>query len=205
VRAGATGIPTRARRAALLVAAWLPVADAGTVPEIPAEARVKAAFVFNFARFTEWPPGTFAARTASFVVGVMGRTPLAEAVEETLGGKRVHGREIVVRRFTRPDEITGPVHILVLDEPRPEISGAGTAASASPPVLTIGESPGFCRRGGTIGFFLEDGKVRFEVNVADAERRGLRFSSSLLRLARIVERDRARSPVPSSAVPDPPR
>jgi len=61
------------------------------------------------------------------------------------------------------------------------------AGSGWNPLLTVGDSAGFCRQGGAIGFFLEDGKVRFEINVAAAERRGLRVSSSLLRLARIIK------------------
>lgn len=151
----------------------------------PTEARVKAAFVFNFARFVEWPRGAFADRREPFIVGVLGRTPLTEAIEESLPGKSLHGRSLVVRRFASPQDVAPPVHVLVIDDGG-HVLDALPGASASEPLLTIGNSTGFCRRGGIIGFFLDDGKIRFEVNVAAAERRGLRLSSSLLRLARIV-------------------
>jgi hypothetical protein len=161
----------------------------------PTEARVKAAFVFNFARYVEWPDTAFADERSPYVIGVYGRSDLAEAIEETLRGKAVHGRSVTVRRFSRAEPVGQPLHLLVVA--RGEPVDLRTLASATPgsPVLTVGDSEGFCQRGGAIDFYLEDGKVRFEMNLDVIEHLGLRVSSSLMRLGRLV-REQPPAPAP---------
>ena len=171
--------------------ATTPIAEAP-----PTEARVKAAFVFNFARYVDWPDTAFADDRSPYVVGIYGRSDLAEALEETLRDKSVHGRSVTLRRFSRAEPVGQPLHLLVVAHGEPV--DLRTLASSTPgaPVLTVGDTAGFCQRGGAINFYLEDGKVRFEMNLDVIERLGLRVSSSLMRLARLVREQPATPTAP---------
>jgi hypothetical protein len=185
--------------AVLLFAGGLTAAAAGNAPP-PTEARVKAAFVFNFARYVDWPESAFADERSPYVVGVYGRSDLTDAVEATLRDKQVHARSVTLRRFSRAEPVGQPLHLLVVA--RGEPGDLRTLASSAPgaPVLTVGDSEGFCQRGGAINFFLEDGRVRFEMNLDVIDSLGLHVSSSLLRLARLV-----RQPPPAAAPATPGR
>lgn len=173
-----------------------PDATAPPAATSPTEARVKAAFVFNFARYVDWPETAFADERSPYVVGVYGRSDLAEAIQETLRDKQVHARSVTLRRFSRAEPVGQPLHLLVVA--RGEPVDLRTIASSTPgaPVLTVGDSEGFCQRGGAINFFLEDGKVRFEMNLGVIEGLGLHVSSSLLRLARLVRESPSAAPAP---------
>jgi YfiR/HmsC-like len=182
------------RRGAVALAALLlllPGAQSGAGTEHPPERyieeEVKAAFLFHFVRFVEWPQEFAPGPDSTIVLGVLGDDPMADVLERTIAGKRIDGRALTLRRFAGPAAVR-PCHVLFLptgrapDLPRvlQELHGA--------PVLIVGDSPGFARAGGVINFFLEDDRVRFEINLAAAARAGLRISSKLLTLARVVDR-----------------
>jgi len=162
----------------------------------PTEARVKAAFVFNFARYAEWPEDAFANRDSPLVIGVLDRSALADALGEVLHGRVVHGRQVVLRRFREAGDIDAPLHLLVLAGAGPRVTPGLPAFVMTSPVLTVGAAEGFCRRGGAVNFYLDDGHVLFEVNPDVIASQRLTMSSSLLRLARIVH-DEARPPAPT--------
>jgi hypothetical protein len=146
------------------------------VNDVSLEYRVKAAYLLNFARFVDWPANP--ADTGPITVCVAGTNPFGEVLNETLRDEQVNGRPIRARAARGGEGC----HILFVpagvqaDEP---LKNARTQ-----PVLTVGESPDFVRQGGIINFILEEGKVRFEIDPANAERARLRISSRLLRLAR---------------------
>jgi hypothetical protein len=171
-------------------------AGAASGESSPTEARVKAAFVFNFARYAEWPRDAFADRGSPLVIGVLEPSALADALEEALRDKVVHGRPVALRRFREAGEIDAPLHLLVMAGAGPRVTPGLPAFVMTSPVLTVGAAEGFCRRGGAVNFYLDDGRVRFETNPDVIARQGLTMSSSLLRLARIV-RDDARPPAPT--------
>jgi hypothetical protein len=151
----------------------------------PTDNDVKAAFLYHFASFVEWPPGTFPARTTPLVVGVLGHGPLSEAVERTLQGKTAGDRPLVIRRLTQPDEAAHTQICLVEDSAReslPLVLRAVREAS----VLTVADMEGFAQRGGIVNFVLQQRKVRFEINLARAQQARLKISSQLLKLATIV-------------------
>jgi hypothetical protein len=160
--------------------ALLPLAGAAG----PTEYEVKAAFLYNFARFVEWPrdaPG----EDGAFVVTVLGRDPFGSVLDDTLRGKTIDGKRVVVRRALRSEDV-GRSHILFISDSEkdrlPEILKGLDAA----PVLTVGEMSQFAERGGVIRFKLDQERIRLEINVAAAERSRLKISSQLLKLARIV-------------------
>jgi hypothetical protein len=149
------------------------------------EAEVKAAFVYNFARFVEWPDEA-QAPAAPMTVGIVGDRQLASLVEETLRDKTVRGRPFVVRHFPAPENLA-LCHILIIPL-RDKLAVQRTLHVAeNSPTLTIGEIPGFSEWGGVIELVLEENKFRFEINAGAARRGGLKISSRLLQLARSVK------------------
>jgi hypothetical protein len=150
----------------------------------PTEYQVKAAFLYNFGKFVEWPaePG---APDGPFVITILGRDPFGGVLDETLHGKTIEGRDIAVRRAASADRVDHSQILFISDSERqrlPEI----IASLGMRPVLTVGETSGFSEMGGVIGFQVEGDRVRLEVNLAAARRCGLRISSDLLRIARVV-------------------
>jgi hypothetical protein len=145
------------------------------------EYQVKAAFLYNFAKFVEWPAETLQGASALRVC-VFGGDPFGPALPATLQGKTVQERPVVVARPTTVADMAA-CHILFVgssedhEVPRllPSLAGSG--------VLTVGESQEFARQGGMITFHRDGNKVRFEINADAAERAGLRISSQLLKLA----------------------
>lgn len=156
-------------------------------PQQPAlsEAHVKAAFVYNFAKFVEWPAQALPA-DAPVVVGVAGDLDLAAVVRETLRNKSVQGHGFEVRYFP-PNENLSLCHILFVASHEKLHVQRILHVAQDAPTLTIGEIRGFSDWGGIIELVLEDNKFRFEINAGAARRGGLRVSSRLLRLARTVK------------------
>jgi hypothetical protein len=148
------------------------------------EYEVKAAFLYNFTRFVEWPPDALA-RSDVFIIGILGRDPFGGALDAAVQGKNVLQKELAVRRFATAREASGSQILFISpsEEARlplvlRELEGANT--------LTVGETDGFARRGGMIEFRIESNRVRFDINVVTAERAKLKLSSQLLKLARVV-------------------
>ena len=170
----------------LLPAAWgqrvphmIAVADAAPVDED----QVKAAFLFNFAKFVTWPAGD--PDGDPLAVCVLGSGSFDESLEKVIGGRPVGGRSVVVRDVSSTTEMGGCEIVFV------RASEDSRAASildhvGDKPILTVGESEGFAARGGIINFRVEESRVRFEVNPAAATRAGLELSSQLLKLAILV-------------------
>jgi hypothetical protein len=149
------------------------------------EYQVKAAFLYNFAKFVEWPEAALSNPTASIVLCVYGEDPFGPALDETVKGKSINSRDLAIHRTKNPQELRG-CQVVFIDGAEskrlPEILGALQGASA----LLVGESGGFAEQGGQIQFLLEDNKVRFSINVDAVERAHLKISSKLLALAKIV-------------------
>jgi hypothetical protein len=151
----------------------------------PSEYEIKGAFLYNFAKFVTWPAEKLSAPDSPIVIGILGDDPFGSVIDEIVEGKPIDGRPIRVTRFKKTSEATG-VHILFVSTTDPAAL-AQTMKLLSPwGVLTVGEGEGFAREYGTVGFFMEENRVRFTVNVGAAERAGLKISSKLLQLARVV-------------------
>ena len=142
------------------------------------EYQVKAAFLFNFLKFVEWPA---AAGDAPWVIGILGHDPFAGVLEDTVRGKMVSGRRVEVRRYIRPAEVKD-CNILFIG--RADFERLGLPAQ--PGLLTVGEAPGFLKSGGMINFYLDENRVHFEIRPEVAHSAGLRVSSQLLKLGRAL-------------------
>jgi hypothetical protein len=149
--------------------------------QAPTEDRVKAAFVYNFAQFVAWPAGDSLAK-GPVIVGLLGSAAMRPALEEVLRGKEHKGRSFEVRVFDRPEEIRD-CRILFLDLPDPRRAKI-LELLARPGLLTIGDGEEFARQGGVIGLVKEGNRLKFDFNLASAERAGLRVDPTLLGLAR---------------------
>jgi hypothetical protein len=153
--------------------------------EKPTEYEVKSAFLFHFARLTEWPAPAMPAGEP-FVVAVVGHDPFGTALDRVLEGQSVQGRPLVLRRAATPEALPERPHILFVAAERAEASRI-LRHFRDQPVLTVGEMDGFGELGGVVNFFVTgEGRIRFEINVRQAEAKGLRISSQVLKLARIV-------------------
>jgi YfiR/HmsC-like len=148
------------------------------------EYRLKAAFVYRFPQFIEWPAAALA-DTATLDICVLRPNPFGADLEELVRGESIAGRPIRVREITQAENITGCHAVFA---PRGDNSEAILKAAAGRPVLTIGETDAFLDAGGIIALKVIDRRVRFDVNTANAEKVGLRLDAQLLSLAASVRR-----------------
>jgi hypothetical protein len=149
----------------------------------PSEYQVKAAFIFNFAKFIEWPPKSFARPDTPLTIGVLGDNPFGANLEETLKGKTLNNRALVAKHCQNIDEAK-TCHVLFVSASEskrvPEILGELGKSS----ILTISDTERFTREGGMINFFREGNVFRFEINDQAARNAGLKIASKLLELSR---------------------
>jgi hypothetical protein len=177
----------RMRRHPALAAAILgTVIAAGAQPQLD-EYQVKAAFLYNFAKFIEWPPHDFKDAADPIAVCIAGETPIYGPLDSAVNGKTAGNRSFVVRKVSDAEHATG-CHILFIGSSERKRIPAFLAGVRQWGILTVGETPEFIANGGVVSFKLEDGKVRFQINVEAADEEQLRISSKLLNLAEIVKR-----------------
>lgn len=150
------------------------------------EYEVKAAFVYNFVKFVEFPSRAFTNGDSPMVIGVIGNNSFGDKIEQFAKGKTVNGRSLVVKRFGRVQDIATTCHVLFISSS--EIGNLSRIMDRlkGSSVLTVGETDGFTRRGGIIGFVVDNDKIGFEVNLGAARRANLKISSKLLQLAKAI-------------------
>jgi hypothetical protein len=149
------------------------------------EYQVKAAFLFHFAQFVDWPVEAFKQADSPLIYCTLGGDPFHGVLDATLNGKTLGSRALQVRHLRKVAEAPG-CHVLFIGAEEEEDIAAGLASLVRSPILTVGEAENFAAAGGMIGFCLEDNKVRFEINVGAAERANLKISARLLALAKTV-------------------
>ncbi|TDJ53713.1 MAG: YfiR family protein [Nitrospina sp.] len=150
----------------------------------PVEYEVKAAFVHNFAKFIEWPENVFDRADSPLRIGILGQGPINEPLMN-LNGKDVQNRSLEVTRIRNTKNLR-QYHIIFVNPSEKGRTRSLLRRLKGTGILTIGDLDGFAEQGGAFNFYLEEGKVRFEINDCAAHRENLKISSKLLRLARIV-------------------
>ena len=159
--------------------------DLGHAQEQSKEYQLKAAFLYNFAQFVKWPSDSFTASDAPFYIGILGDDPFGAALEETIQGETVDNHKLRVVRGRSFEDLKNCQMIFVCRSEEGRVSEI-LSQLGTKPILTVSEVESFARNGGDIDFYLSGGKVRFEINPQSAQRAGLRISSQLLSLGKIV-------------------
>ena len=168
-----------------LVPAWTSLGLAQP-PGAESEYLVKAGFLLNFARYVQWPVAAFPTPESPVCIGVLGADPVGPFLDDLVRGETVQGHSLVIRR-ARTTEALRECHVVFMSRAETAQESKHLAGLAGRPVLTVGEVSGFAQRGGIINFFVENQRVRFEINLKAAERAGLKLNPQLLRLARVVD------------------
>jgi len=168
------------------IAVWTLLATVAPAQVIN-EYQVKAAFIYNFAKFVEWPPQAFKNPADPITICVLGQNPFDRLLEEAVSGKTVQGRTFIVRQLSGEPPATG-CQILFVSSSEQKRLHAILGGIKTIGVLTVGETETFASEGGVINFTIEAGRVGLQVNVEAAEHAKLRISSKLLSLAQIVKR-----------------
>jgi len=150
------------------------------------EYQVKAAFLYNFAKFVQWPAGAFQNPSEPIAICVLGQDPFGRSLEDTVTGRTIDGRPLTVRNISNIAQ-SARCHILFVSSAEHKKSAPVLNEIKTPGVLTIGESSDSVAGGAVINFRLESGKVRFDIDIEAAEREKLRISSRLLSLGHIVD------------------
>ena len=151
------------------------------------ENQLKAAYLYNFARYVEWPSSAHESKGSSLEIGVVGGGPVSDLLKKTVVGKKVGDRQLRVVDVLSPKDARNS-HILF-------IPGDSSAADQKQVVedlkgthvFVVGDSDNFAKRGGIANFIVSDSRVKFAINKTAATRAGLKVSSKLLRLAELVE------------------
>jgi hypothetical protein len=182
--------PIRWRRTwkfrALLACALIPfVGIVQAAQENPSEYQLKAAFVYNFAKFIDWPPKVYPAPQSPFSICILGTDPFGSVIDDALRGKTVEDHPVIVQRMKEVAAARRCQIVFVSASERhrlPEVLASLKGAN----VLVVGDFDGFAAAGGAIELTLQDNRVRFAINPGAADDAGLRISSKLLALATIV-------------------
>jgi hypothetical protein len=180
------------RRAALflvilcLVFAGICLRAQAQLPKVN-EFQVKAAYLYNFGRFVEWPDG--ADKNDAFEICVLGADPFGPTLDATLARETIGGKAVSAKRISKPQDIDSCRIVFISSSEEGHLKEV-LAALDKTSVLTVSDIPRFSERGGMIGFILEGDRVRFDVNLASAQDARLTLSSELLKVATNVRKDR---------------
>ena len=160
--------------------------DAVAAP--PTEYEVKAAFLVKFADYVDWPADRAQAE-GPMVIAILGTDPFGPVLDDMLAKKEVRGRKVVARRIRSIDAMDEVSILFISSSENPELPRILRTLDGRP-VLTVGDMDRFASRGGIVGFRVQGNTVRFDINLGEAEKAGLKLSSQLLKLARIVRTGR---------------
>ena len=152
----------------------------------PTDYDVKAAYLFNFGRFVEWPAHTLA-DSGVFTFCILGRDPFGANLDHLLARETIDGKNIAVKRIATAHEAAGCQVLFMGAEQESRVSKVIEELDKEA-VLTVSDVPKFSDRGGMIQFVMEGNRVRFEVNLSATQRAGLTLSSDLLKVATSVKR-----------------
>jgi hypothetical protein len=151
----------------------------------PSEYQVKAAYLFNFLKFIEWPEASFADPLAPMVVGVVGEDPFGSSLPEVVIGKTVQGRDLVLRKYRVGEDLRGAHLLFISASERKQLPQILSSLRGSS-VLTVADTEGFLDAGGMIQFVSANEQIHFAINVDALKGSRLKVSSKLLNLAKTV-------------------
>jgi hypothetical protein len=166
-----------------LILALPPAGHGQAADSQPTEYQLKAAYLYHFAQFVDWPPAAFPQPNAPLIIGVLGENPFGKDLPHTVEGKVLNNHPLMVQEYHSLAEITNNCQILFISSSEkkrlPEIFAALKGTS----ILTVSEVDHFTDNGGMVDFVLENDRIRFQINETTVEKAGLKMSFKLLSLA----------------------
>ncbi len=150
------------------------------------ESQVRAVFLFNLTHFISWPESSFSRPDSPFVITILGDNPFGENLDRIVKNERVGHHPIIIRYIATPDQIQSP-HILYISKGLKRQLSEILDCTSQPGLLTVSAFPGFSTAGGAVNLLIKQKRLSLELNIEAAKKNGLKFSSKLLRLAKIVE------------------
>ena len=156
-------------------------------PDRLTESEIKAGFLYNFTKFVEWPPQTFAHPNAPFVLGVIGSNPFGDLLTDAAAGKTVDGRAVLIKQFSHEEDFSA-CQILFVSSSEKKRTAQILERLKGATVLSVGEGDAFTQAGGMIAFIIEGDKVRLAINLEAALAARLKISAKVIAVARLVGR-----------------
>jgi hypothetical protein len=153
----------------------------------PTEYQVKAAYLYNFGKFVEWPVAAVQPSGDSFDICVLGEDPFGASLDRAVANETIAGKHVVARQIPLPQDAAHCQVLFISSSENKRLKQILVSLGAAS-VLTVSDLPGFTEHGGMVQFVMEDNKVRFEVNSTSAQRAGLTLSSELLKVATTVRK-----------------
>jgi hypothetical protein len=178
----------RRRRWLCLLLAWVLVSGLPARPRAAVgltEYEAKAGFLYHVGWFVEWPDTTAQGRASTFIIGVLGTNPFGSVLDDVMRGKSIRERPVAIKYCQRVEEAVSS-HVLFIGASENTRVSAILAVLERTPVLTVSDLERFTERGGMVALRLVDRKVHFDINMDATERVGLKLSSQLLRLAKVI-------------------
>ena len=145
--------------------------------------QVKAAFIYNFSQFVDWPPSAFDGNQSPFVIGILGENPFGNYLEELVKDEMAGTRNIVIKKYRDVDDVRN-CNILYINIPN---AAEAVRALHNKSILTVSDADNFARDGGMVRFVTQSNKIKLQINPAAARAVNISISSKLLRVADIVE------------------
>jgi len=147
--------------------------------------QVKAAYLYTFTKFVEWPPEVSSDSNAPVVLGIVGKDPFGKSLTDLIAGKSVNGKKVVAKQFKEGQDLRNCQVLFVSTSEKNRLTQILGELNGSS-VLTVSEIEGFAQSGGMIALVLENNKVKLEINLEAAARAHLKMSAKMLAVARIV-------------------
>ena len=149
------------------------------------EYQIKAAFLFNFTQFVEWPVDALPETKAPLVIGILGENPFSTYLEEIIAGEQVNGHPLVVQQYKNVEEIK-TCHILFINLAETDQPEQAITSLKARSILTVSDRINFIKQGGMIRFIRKNNKIQIQINPEPVKEANLIISSKLLRVAEIV-------------------
>jgi hypothetical protein len=178
--------PTHEPLAVILLVLGVMTSPVEAAPsQVSHEYDLKAAFLFNFAQFVEWPPQAFADANTPITIAILGEDPFGASLDEIVANETAHNRRIVVRRYHSVEEVENCQILFISQSNSRDLKHIASKLDHRS-ILTVGDTENFAARAGIIGFEVNQRRLRLRINLAAATAMGLTISSKLLRQAAIV-------------------
>jgi hypothetical protein len=172
----------------LITAAVAPLSALGEERK-PGEYEVKAVFIYNLGKFIEWPDKSFD-NSSTLTLYILGDDPFGTDLD-AITGKLIQGKRIVVKQIDSPGALKNPGILFISSSEKEQIRDILKSISGLP-ILTVGDTKSFAQRGVMINFYIENNKIRFEINLDAANLAGLKISSNVLRMGTIISPSKGR-------------